>query len=103
MGEQQPSARDLVRKRRPVVRPPDTGRHHHMGAAPGRQPLLGDAGVSYVDNSLVQLASRTTAQLRAQRERVDAGMLAAARARDYERAAQLRDGLVAIDAELARR
>ena len=105
MSEEQPplSARDLVRRRRGTYKAPETGRHHHIGAAPERQPLLGEDGAEYVETAAVQLAERTTAQLRTQRERLAARMASAAEALDFERAARLRDGLVAVDAELARR
>ena len=98
-----PSARDLVRKRRGVYRAPETGRHHHIGAAPDRQPLLGEDGAEYVETAAVQLAERTVVQLTAQRERVAGQMASAAEALDFERAARLRDDLAAVDAELARR
>lgn len=98
------SARDLVRKRRGIYKAPETGRHHHIGAAPERQPQLGDEGAAqYVETAAVQLAERTVAQLQAQRERVRTAMAAAAGELDYERAAQLRDALAAVDAELERR
>ena len=100
---ERPSARDLVRKRRGDYRAPETGRHHHIGAAPERQPLLGEDGAEYVETAAVQLAERTVAQLTAQRERIAAQMASAAEALDFERAARLRDALAAVDAELARR
>ena len=103
-----PSARDLVRRRRGVYRAPETGRHHHIGAAPDRQPLLGDDGSAadgprYVEAAAVQLAQRTVAQLQRQRERTRAQMAEAARDLDFEGAAGLRDALAAIGAELVRR
>lgn len=104
MTEEPVTARDLVRKRRGTYRAPETGRHHHIGAAPEKQPLLGeDGGAEYVETAAVQLAQRTVAQLRAQRDREDARMTAAAGALDFELAARLRDAVAAIDAELARR
>ena len=39
------SARDLVRKRSRSYRAPETGRHHHIGAAPELQPVLGEDGL----------------------------------------------------------
>ncbi len=98
-----PSARDLVRKRRGVYRAPETGRHHHIGAAPERQPLLGEDGAEYVETAAVQLAERTVAQLEAQRERTRTKMAAAAADLDFELAARLRDALAAVDVELGRR
>jgi excinuclease UvrABC nuclease subunit len=97
------SARDLVRKRRGTYRAPETGRHHHIGAAPEKQPLLGEDGAEYVETAAVQLAQRTVAQLRAQRDRDAARMAAAAEALDFEGAARLRDAVAAVDAELQRR
>jgi len=63
MSDEQPrpSARDLVRRRSRSYRAPDTGRHHHIGAAPELQPVLGDDGPSSVGTSPVQLAARTVA------------------------------------------
>jgi hypothetical protein len=40
--QQRPTARDLVRRRSGTYRRPETGRHHHIGAAPELQPLLGE-------------------------------------------------------------
>jgi hypothetical protein len=82
-----PSARDLVRKRSRSYRAPETGRHHHIGAAPELQPVLGDDGSSYVGTSQVQLASRTVAQLEEQAARLRAGMAAAAQDLRFEDAA----------------
>lgn len=101
--EPKPSARDLVRKRSRSYRRDETGRHHHIGAAPDLQPVLGDDGAQYVGTSPVQLASRTVAQLEEQRERLARQMTSAAEALDFERAAALRDDVAAVDAELARR
>lgn len=96
-------ARDLVRKRRGDYRAPETGRHHHIGAAPERQPMLDENGSAYVETAAVQLAQRTVDQLGTQRERLVAAMTRAAGDLDFERAAALRDDLAAVDAELARR
>jgi excinuclease UvrABC helicase subunit UvrB len=101
--EPRPRARDLVRKRSRSYRAPETGRHHHIGAAPERQPVLGEQGPSYVGTSAVQLAARTVAQLQAQRARLERDMAAAAEALRFEQAAHLRDELDRVDAELARR
>ena len=99
-----PSARDLVRRRSRSYRSPETGRHHHIGAAPERQPVLADDGSSsYVGTSPVQLAERTVAQLQAQRRRLQHDMAAAAADLRFEQAAALRDDLDRVDAELARR
>ena len=98
-----PSARDLVRKRSRSYRAPETGRHHHIGAAPELQPVLGEDGSSYVGTSDVQLAARTVAQLEADADRLRAGMAAAAADLRFEDAAALRDDLGRVEAELARR
>ena len=98
-----PSARDLVRKRSRSYQRDETGRHHHIGAAPDVQPLLGDDGMQYVGTSPVQLASRTVVQLQALRDRLERDMEKAAQALQFERAAALRDDVGAVDAELARR
>ena len=104
MTDEPLSARDLVRKRRGTYKASETGRHHHIGAAPERQPMLGDDGESqYVETAPVQLAQRTVAQLEAQRERTRTAMAAAAQALDFEQAARLRDALAAVEAELDRR
>jgi len=103
MSEQRPSARDLVRKRRGDYRAPETGRHHHIGAAPELQPLLGDEGSEYVETAAVQLAERTVAQLEQQRDRTRTKMERAAAELDFEAAARLRDALAAVEGELLRR
>ena len=98
-----PTARDLVRKRSRRYARDETGRHHHIGAAPDLQPVLGNDGTQYVGTSPVQLASRTVVQLQAQRARLEQQMAQAATALEFERAAHLRDDLAAVDAELTRR
>ena len=98
-----PSARDLVRRRSRSYRAPETGRHHHIGAAPERQPVLGEAGTSYVGTSAVQLSARTTAQLQAQAERLRTEMAAAAADLRFEDAGALRDDVGRVEAELDRR
>lgn len=105
MSDEQPrpTARDLVRRRSRTYRAPETGRHHHIGAAPELQPVLGEDGSSYVGTAQVQLAARTVAQLQAQAERVRADMATAAAELRFEDAAALRDDLGLVEAELARR
>ena len=98
-----PTARDLVRKRSRSYRRDETGRHHHIGAAPDLQPVLGEDGMQYVETADVQLAQRTIGQLHEQRARVDHDMAAAAQDLRFEDAARLRDDLARLDAELARR
>ena len=97
------SARELVRRRSRTYRQDETGRHHHMGAAPEEQPLLTDEGATRIGTSAVQLASRTVPQLRQQRERIAGSMAGAAAELRFEDAARLRDDLAAVDAELQRR
>ncbi len=96
-------ARDLVRRRSGIYRAPETGRHHHIGAAPDRQPMLDENGSAYVETAAVQLAQRTVTQLMTQRERLVAAMGRASHELDFERAAALRDDLAAVDTELTRR
>ena len=98
-----PTARDLVRRRSRTYRAPETGRHHHIGAAPERQPVLGESGTSYVGTSPVQLAARTTAQLHDQAERLRTAMATAAAELRFEDAGALRDDLSRVEAELQRR
>lgn len=98
-----PSARDLVRKRAGTYRAPDTGRRHHIGAAPDAVPVHTDDGVAVARATSWQLADRTPLQLRAQREQTAGAMAAAAADLDFETAARLRDELAAVDAELAGR
>ncbi len=98
-----PTARDLVRRRSRSYARDETGRHHHMGGAPERQPLLTDEGATLIGTSAVQLASRTVPQLHGHRDRVLADMARAADELRFEDAARLRDDLVAVEAELARR
>jgi excinuclease UvrABC helicase subunit UvrB len=98
-----PSARDLVRKRSRTYRTAETGRHHHIGAAPERQPVLGEAGTSYVGTAPVQLAERTVQQLTEQRDRLRVAMASAAADLRFEQAAGLRDDSDRVEAELQRR
>lgn len=98
-----PSARDLVRRRSRSYARDETGRHHHIGAAPELQPVLGEDGSEYVSTSDVQLASRTVAQLEQQRARIEAAMTQAAEDLRFEDAARLRDDLSRVTVELARR
>ena len=101
--EPRPSARDLVRKRARSYRGPDTGRMHHIGAAPDEVPVHTREGVTTARTTAWQLADRTPVQLTAMREGVADDMARAVAELDFERAARLRDELVAVDAELARR
>ncbi|MCW2779288.1 MAG: hypothetical protein JWN17_3013 [Frankiales bacterium] len=98
-----PSARDLVRRRAGTYRAPDTGRRHHIGAAPDAVPVHTDDGVAVARATSWQLADRTPLQLAAQREATARAMAEAAEALDFEAAARLRDELAAVEQELARR
>lgn len=98
-----PSARDLVRTRSQRYRSPDTGRMHHIGAAPDQVPVHTEEGVTTARTTAWQLADRTPTQLSAMRVAAARDMAAAAAGLDFELAARLRDDLVALDAELARR
>ncbi len=104
MSEEKPlTARDLVRKRARAYTQDQTGRHHHIGAAPERQPMLTEDGATLIGTSAVQLASRTVAQLEQQRASIAREMAQAAADLRFEDAARLRDDLAAVDAELERR
>ena len=104
MSEQRPTARDLVRRRRGDYRAPETGRHHHIGAAPDVQPVLGEEGDgATTGTAAVQLAQRTLAQLRQARTSYAERMAAASEGLEFEQAARLRDAVAAVDAELQRR
>lgn len=103
LAADRPSARDLVRRRSRTYRAPDTGRMHHIGAAPDVVPVHTDDGVTTARATSWQLADRTVVQLRAQRVATASEMSRAAGALDFEQAARLRDELAALDAELSRR
>lgn len=102
-------ARDLVGRRR-QRRLPETGRVHHLGAAPAVMPVLRDggpdtdeAGDTSTRTAAVQLAARTGWELRQLLADLEAEMATAAAALDFEAAARLRDELVRVRAELDRR
>ena len=97
------SARELVRKRRKTYAAPDTGRRHHIGAAPEVVPLHTDKGVGVTRTTSWQLADRTPAQLEAQQALTADKMRSAADALDFEEAANLRDELTAVEDEIIRR
>ncbi len=101
--EPTPRARDLVRRRSRTYAAPDTGRMHHIGAAPEAVPVHTDDGVTVARTTSWQLADRTVAQLERQRERTAAAMARAAQELDFETAAGLRDELAAVEQELAQR
>lgn len=98
-----PSARDLVRKRSRTYRGPETGRMHHIGAAPDAVPVHTADGVVVGRTTSWQLADRTVAQLEEQRDGAVTQMAQAAADLDFEVAARLRDDLAALQCELQRR
>jgi hypothetical protein len=104
-------ARDLVGRRR-QRRAPETGRVHHLGAAPAVMPVLGPEGSGHADSApvsastrtaAVQLAARTRWELERLLDDIGAEMATAAAALDFESAARLRDELARVQAELDRR
>ena len=90
--------------RRRQHKPRETGRVHHLGAAPDAMPVLHDGGAeTSTRTAAVQLASRTRWELDRLLSDIGAEMAAAAAALDFERAARLRDELALVRAELDRR
>ena len=98
-------ARDLTRRSTRSRALPETGRMHHLGAAPEWMPLLDAEGrqVGRTRTSDLQLRSRTTFQLERLRDAAAGQMQNAAAGGDYERAAHHRDEVAAVAAELDRR
>jgi excinuclease UvrABC nuclease subunit len=96
-------ARELTRARERTYATSETGRHHHLGAAPTEQPVHVADSVDATATAAVQLAARTTHHLETQRSYLTRRMEQAAATLDFEDAATCRDALAAIDAELARR
>lgn len=98
-------ARDLTRRSTRRKGLPETGRMHHLGAAPEWMPVLGADGaqVGRTRVSPLQLASRTRFQLERLLTAVEDQMRTSAAAGDYEAAAGHRDEAVAVRAELERR
>jgi excinuclease UvrABC helicase subunit UvrB len=96
-------ARDLVGRRR-QRKPRDTGRVHHLGAAPPVLPVLHDSGAeSTTRTAAVQLASRTRWELEQLLADITSEMALASTDLDFEQAGRLRDELVRVQAELDRR
>jgi hypothetical protein len=95
-------ARDLVGRRR-QRKAPDTGRVHHLGAAPAVLPVLGGGAETSTRTAAVQLASRTRWELDQLHADLGAEMAAAATALDFERAGRLRDELALVQDEIERR
>lgn len=100
-------ARDLVGRSRPRRKAPDTGRVHHLGAAPAQMPVLKNEGAGTAATSTrtaaVQLASRTRWELDRLVEDISAEMAGASAALDFELAGRLRDELARAHAERDRR
>lgn len=96
-------ARDLVGRRK-QHKPRDSGRVHHLGAAPPVMPVLHEGGAeSTTRTAAVQLASRTRWELEQLLADITSEMAAAAAALDFERAGRLRDDLAQVQEELDRR
>src|ERR1700712_67608 len=96
-------ARDLVGRRR-QRKPRETGRVHHLGAAPRMMPVLqNDGAETSTRTAAVQLASRTRWELEQLLADITAEMALASTDLDFELAARLRDELVRVQAELDRR
>lgn len=97
-------ARDLVRTRTTRARLPDTGRRHHIGAAPAELTVLGaDGTVRRTRTTPGQLADKTAPQLAGLLSTLRAEMTAAAGRLDFEEAAALRDEVALVEAEIAGR
>ncbi len=96
-------ARDLVRRRTRMRAVPETGRQHHLGAAPAAMPVLGAEGAAVTRTADVQLAARTRHELTTLAAEITAEMTGAAARADFETAAARRDELSRVRAELARR
>jgi hypothetical protein len=90
-GRRRPTsrARELTRRRERASRAPDTGRVHHLGAAPAGQPVHTDGGLSWVETSQVRLRTLTDAQLSALAAELEERMRAAAARLEFEEAARL--------------
>lgn len=98
-------ARELSRRRSTRRRYVDTGRRHHLGAAPELLPVYGEDGAitGTTRTSAHQLASLTAHQLAALAATVTAEMAAAAATQEYETAQRCLDEVAAVRAEIARR
>jgi len=97
-------ARELTRTT--VTRPQsrDTGRRHHIGAAPPVLAVLRPDGTTgHTRTAPVQLVDQTAAQLERLAARLTEQMAGAAQRLDFEAAAEFRDEVQAARRELARR
>jgi|GEM_PF-2309332 len=96
--------RELTRRRSTRAKLPDTGRRHHIGAAPTELAVLGEAGpVRLTRTAPIQLADQTNSQLAALADQLEREMLEAASTLDFERAAYLREDAASARSELSRR
>ncbi len=98
-------AQDLSRRRSTRRRYVDTGRRHHLGAAPAEMPVYGQDGaiVGTTRTSRHQLASLTLHQLEVLAAAIGTEMAAAAADLEFETARTRRDEAADVAAELARR
>jgi hypothetical protein len=103
-------ARELSRGSVKRPAPPDTGRRHHIGAAPAELVMLGVLGADGADGvtrttrtAPIQLADLNDSQLRTLATRIESEMARAADALDFELAAHLREEAAAVHRELDRR
>lgn len=98
-------ALDLSRRRSTRRRYVDTGRRHHLGAAPAEMPVYGEDGAiaGTTRTSRHQLASLTLHQLAVLAATIGTEMAAAAAELDFETARTRRDEAADVAAELARR
>ena len=96
--------RELSRRRTKRTALPDTGRRHHIGAAPSQLTALREDGVVVVTRtSPVQLADQTVAQLDRLAAHIESQMSAASAALEFEKAADHREEALAVRRELQRR
>jgi hypothetical protein len=97
-------ARELSRRRTSRTPLPDTGRRHHIGAAPSELVVRREDGTMAVTwTAAIQLADQTDAQLAALARRIESDMSRAAAALEFEQAAHLREEAAAARRELQRR
>ena len=96
--------RELSRRRTSRTPLTDTGRRHHIGAAPSELVLRREDGTMVVTRTAaIQLADQTDAQLAVLAERIESEMSRAAAALEFEQAAHLREEAAAARRELATR
>lgn len=86
-----------------MYRAAETGRQHHLGSPPPRQPVLADDGTGWTAAAAPRLRELHDAELAGLAERLRAAMAAASARLAFEEAAGLREELRAVEAERARR